>query len=77
MLRTARIEAKWERAPTIEEIRAKDQERLIARLRPDGDLSEDDLAVARVLLSGENAEAVAISADTTLERIPPEPSGEA
>lgn len=58
MLRTAGVEVRWQAAPTVEEILAKDQERLIARLRPDGDMSEDDLAVARVLLSGETPEVV-------------------
>jgi ATP-dependent RNA helicase DeaD len=58
MLRTANVEVNWQSAPSAEEIRLKDQERLVLKLRPDGDLSEDDLAVARVLLSGENPEAV-------------------
>jgi ATP-dependent RNA helicase DeaD len=58
MLRTANVAATWESAPSAEDIRGKDQERLIEKLRPDGDLTEDDLAIARVLLSGENAEAV-------------------
>ena len=58
MLRTAGITATWQSAPSVEDIRAKDQERLIAELRPSGEIAEDDLAVARVLLSGENPEAV-------------------
>ena len=58
MLRTAGIVAEWQSAPTAEDIKGKDQERLIAELRPDGDIDEDDLAVARVLLSGENPEVV-------------------
>jgi len=58
MLRAAGILAQWQPAPTADEIRAKDQERLIAELRPNGDMAEDDLAVARVLLSGENPEVV-------------------
>jgi ATP-dependent RNA helicase DeaD len=48
----------WRPAPTPEEIRGKDQERLIEELRPDGEVAEDDLAVARVLLSGDAAEVV-------------------
>jgi len=58
MLRTAGVQVEWRSAPTAEDIRAKDQERLIAELRPVDDLSEDELAVARVLLSGENPEVV-------------------
>lgn len=58
MFRTAGIPVEWRPAPTVEDIRGKDQERLIAELRPDGEIEEDDLAVARVLLSGENPEVV-------------------
>ena len=58
MLRTAGIAAQWQSAPSVEDIRAKDQERLIAELAPSGEIAEDDLAVARVLLSGENPEVV-------------------
>ncbi len=58
MLRTAGIAATWQSAPSVEDIRAKDQERLIAELRPSGEVAEDDLAIARVLLSGENPELV-------------------
>ena len=58
MLRTAGVQAQWRSAPSVEEIGAKDQERLVARLRPDGEVTEDDLAIARVLLAGENPEMV-------------------
>ena len=58
MLRTAGISAAWQSAPTPEEIRGKDQERLVEELRPEGELAEDDLAVARVLLTGDAPEAV-------------------
>jgi len=58
MLRTAGISVEWRPAPTPDEIRGKDQERLIEELRPDGDLAEDDLSVARVLLSGDPPEVV-------------------
>jgi ATP-dependent RNA helicase DeaD len=61
MLRTAGIAVQWQSAPTAEDIRGKDQERLIEQLRPDGEAAEDDLAVARVLLSGENPEVVVAS----------------
>ena len=58
MLRTAGISVQWLAAPTPEEIRSKDQERLVEELRPDGEVAEDDLAVARVLLSGDAPEVV-------------------
>ena len=58
MLRTAGVSVQWLPAPTPEEIRSKDQERLVEALRPDGQVAEDDLAVARVLLSGDAPEVV-------------------
>ena len=58
MLRAAGVAVQWQSAPCVEDIRGKDQERLIAELRPNGEIAEDDLAVARVLLSGENPEVV-------------------
>jgi ATP-dependent RNA helicase DeaD len=60
-LRTANVQATWRSAPSADEIRAKDQERLIAELKPDGEVVEDDLAIARVLLSGELPEVVVAS----------------
>jgi ATP-dependent RNA helicase DeaD len=58
MLHSAGVSAQWQPAPTPEEIRGKDQERLIEELRPEGELAEDDLSVARVLLAGDPAEVV-------------------
>ena len=58
MLRTAGISVEWRPAPTPDEIRSKDQERLIEELRPQGEVAEDDLSVARVLLSGDAPEVV-------------------
>jgi ATP-dependent RNA helicase DeaD len=58
MLRTAGVSVQWQPAPTPDEIRSKDQERLIEELRPDGEIAEDDLSVARVLLSGDAPEVV-------------------
>ena len=51
MLRDARIEAPWGPAPSAEEIRERDQARLIAALHPEGEAAEEDLAVARALLA--------------------------
>ncbi|HWF78583.1 MAG TPA: DEAD/DEAH box helicase [Caulobacteraceae bacterium] len=58
MLRAAGVSVQWQAAPTPEEIRGKDQERLVEELRPEGEIAEDDLSVARVLLSGEAPEVV-------------------
>ena len=58
LMRTARIEASWGPAPSAEDIRVQDQERLIAQLRPQGEAAEDDLTVARALLSDTDPEAV-------------------
>jgi ATP-dependent RNA helicase DeaD len=59
LLRTAGVSATWGPAPTPEEIRGKDQERLIEELRPEGsEIAEDDLSVARVLLAGDAPEVV-------------------
>ena len=51
MLRGARITAELMAAPTAEEIRAKDRERLIAALLEPVELDEDDAAVAEELLA--------------------------
>ncbi|CAM3158163.1 ATP-dependent RNA helicase DeaD [Sphingomonas antarctica] len=51
MLRGARITAELMAAPTAEEIRAKDRERLIAALLEPVELDEEDAAVAEELLA--------------------------
>ena len=51
LFRTAHVEATWVAPPSADEIRARDQARLIERLRPSEDASEEDLAVARTLLA--------------------------
>ena len=61
LMRTARIEASWGPAPSAEDIRVKDQARLVEELRPEGEASEDDLFVARALLLGAEPEAVVAS----------------
>lgn len=58
MLRTANIEAAWTPAPSAEDIRLKDQERLIEQLRPTEDAAEDDMVIARALLADASAEQV-------------------
>ena len=59
LLKSANIEAIWQSAPTAEEIRAKDQERLIEAIAPSTDASEDDLAVARELMAQRSPEEIA------------------
>ena len=59
LLRLAHVQASWVQAPTAEEVRERDQARLIEQLRPSGEASEDDVAVARALLAdGADAEQV-------------------
>ena len=57
LLRSANIEAKWQAAPTAEEIRAQDQLRLIAAVGAEAD--EDDLALARILMAERTPEEIA------------------
>jgi len=59
LLKSANIEAIWQSAPTAEEIRAKDQERLIEAVSASPDTSEDDLAVARELMAQRAPEEIA------------------
>ena len=61
LMRTAKIDASWGPAPTAEDIRAKDQDRLIDQLRPKGEPAEDDITIARALLEGADPEAVVAS----------------
>ncbi|MBE7218361.1 MAG: DEAD/DEAH box helicase [Caulobacteraceae bacterium] len=61
LMRTARIEASWGPAPSAEEIRMRDQERLVAELRPAGEPADDDLVVARALLAEAAPETVVAS----------------
>ncbi len=51
LLRLAHIQANWGPAPTAEEVRERDQARLVDQLRPSGEASEDDVAVACALLA--------------------------
>ncbi len=56
LLRLAHIQASWVAAPTADEVRERDQARLVDQLRPSGEASEDDVAVARVLLTDTDPE---------------------
>ncbi len=52
LLRLAHVQASWVPAPTAEEVRERDQARLVEQLRPAGEAAEEDVAVARELLEG-------------------------
>ena len=58
LLRLAHVQANWVPPPTAEEVRERDQQRLVEQLRPSGEASEDDVAVARALLVDGDAEQV-------------------
>jgi ATP-dependent RNA helicase DeaD len=58
LLSGANVRANWVPAPTPDDIRARDQERLIETLAP-VETSEEDLAVARKLLETRSAEEIA------------------
>jgi len=59
LLKGARIEATWQSPPTAEEIKAKDEARLIAEVAPAAEATEEDLALAKTLLSTRTAEDIA------------------
>ncbi len=59
MLRAANVNAQWIAPPTIDEIRVRDQDRLLESVLPPQDAAEDDLAIARKLLEQRSAEDIA------------------
>ncbi len=59
MLRGAKINAEWLNAPSAEDIRLKDRERLMAALLEQVELEEDDLAIGAELLAARPAEEIA------------------
>ena len=59
MLKSAGIAATWQAPPSAEDIRAKDQMRLIEDVKPVGEAAEEDLAVARALMAQRSAEDIA------------------
>jgi ATP-dependent RNA helicase DeaD len=65
ILRHARIEPKWTPAPSADEIRKLDQERLLQSPLLNDEGNEDDLAMAKALLAERSAEDIA----TALVRI--------
>ncbi len=59
LLKSARIEAAWQAPPSAEDIRAKDQTRLIDQVGPAAEAAEEDLALARALMEQRSAEDIA------------------
>jgi len=59
MLRGARIEAEWIKAPSAQDIRARDRERLLAALLQPAELDEDDVAIGAELLAQRSPEDIA------------------
>jgi ATP-dependent RNA helicase DeaD len=59
MLRGARIEAEWRKAPTAEDIRSNDRERLLATLLQPVETDEADREIARRLLERKSPEEIA------------------
>ncbi len=59
MLRGARIEAEWMGAPTPEQIRANDRDRLLAALLEPAEFDDEDRALARKLMEERSAEDIA------------------
>ena len=59
LLTAANVKAVWSGPPLADEIRAKDQERLLREIAPVEELSAEDVAAATTLLAGRSPEAVA------------------
>ncbi|MGO4672848.1 DEAD/DEAH box helicase [Bosea sp. 2YAB26] len=59
LLSEAKVEAVWAGAPTQEEIRALDQERLLQDPLLTGEASEDDAGMVEALLAGRSAQEIA------------------
>ncbi|MDY0958376.1 MULTISPECIES: DEAD/DEAH box helicase [unclassified Sphingomonas] len=59
MLRGARIDAEWRRAPTLEEIREQDRERLLSALLAPVEVDDADRELATRLLAEKSAEEIA------------------
>ena len=59
MLRGARIQAEWIEAPTPDEIRARDRERLLVALLAPAEVEEDDRVLAERLLADKTPQEIA------------------
>lgn len=72
LLRAANVNATWDQVPTPDVIYARDQERLLDSLTV-GEVSEEDLAVARKLLETRSAEEIAAAFVRTQRQSLPAP----
>lgn len=71
MLRAANVNAQWISAPTVEEIRARDQDRLIETITTPEDFSEEEAVIVRKLLEQRSAEDIAAAlVRTHWQRLP-------
>ncbi|MDR3510720.1 MAG: DEAD/DEAH box helicase [Caulobacteraceae bacterium] len=59
LLKAAGVEAHWQAPPSAEDIRARDQARLIEEIAPAAEAAEDDRAVAQALLEQRSPEDIA------------------
>jgi ATP-dependent RNA helicase DeaD len=59
LLRSAKLEAAWQAAPTAEDIRAQDQTRLIEEVLPADQAPEEDMVTARELMEKRTPEDIA------------------
>ncbi|KRB82787.1 DEAD/DEAH box helicase [Sphingomonas sp. Root710] len=72
LLRAANVNATWENVPSPDDIYARDQERLVESLSV-GEVSEEDLEVARKLLETRSAEEIAAAFVRTQRQSLPAP----
>ncbi|GGE15286.1 DEAD/DEAH box helicase [Aureimonas endophytica] len=61
LLAEARVQATWSGAPSAEEIRRQDEERLLSDPILDGEVSEEELAAGRALLASRSPETIAVA----------------
>ena len=61
LIRSANIQASWAGAPSADEIRAKDQERLLSDDAFTEEMADDDLATARAMMEKRTPEEVALA----------------
>ena len=73
MLKNARIETEWMPAPTADDIRAKDRDRLFAHLAMPADPEDDDLELAKALTDALTPEAMALALAKALKSDLPAP----
>jgi len=73
LLRAAHVKAQWIDAPTIEDIRARDHERLLETVQPVEEGSDEELTMARQLIERCGADNVAAALVRMHRQLLPEP----